>query len=140
MWSLCVLQQTGFCGGRPHSSSESDSLMSHEVLLESLTTFDLIWSHNVQNQQQLFHCCRFFYKKRQQRPLPADPALRYCPGKARRLTGWPYLGCNLAQPGRNQALDRPALPGQLRRNLMMTTTVTRNNDRDFILFSWIFIN
>ena len=60
MWSLCVLQQTGFCGGRPHSSSDAVSLMSHEVLLESLTTFDLIWSHNVQNRQQLFLCCHRF--------------------------------------------------------------------------------
>ena len=57
------------------SSSDAASLMCHEVSLESLTTFDLIWSHNVQNRQQLFLCCRFFYKKRQQRPLPASPAL-----------------------------------------------------------------
>ena len=61
----------------------------------SLTTFDLIWSHNVQKRQQLFLCCRFFYKKRQQRPLPGGPALCRCPGRAWR--------CN-----RNA---RPALPG-----------------------------
>ena len=78
------------------SSSGAVSLMCHEVSLESLTTFDLIWSHNVQNRQQLFLCCRFFHKKQQQRPCrPAGPALCRCPGRAWR--------CN-----RNA---RPALPG-----------------------------
>ena len=64
---------------------------------QHLIWFDLIWSHNVQKRQQLFLCCRFFYKKRQQRPLPAGPALpcavaQVGPGAVTVTPGRPYLG------------------------------------------------